>query len=319
MWAQIETFINVCPHTITTMVYHEIRKKEGKIYNYIVHNSRHNGKWKKVSKYIGEGILLKNEINKKIEEFKLNLQKNQLSIKKIEKIEEIKKKFNIYLKKSGKIGVEKFNEWFFTELTYNSNAIEGNTLSLKDTSLIINEDLAPEGSSLREIHEAKNHKEAIDFLENYDGEFDEKLILKVHSFILKNISDSFAGKYRRSEVRIRGTEFKPSRYQIVPLLVTDVVKWYKKNKNNYHSFELAIIVSAKLVTIHPFIDGNGRVSRLIMNFLLKKAKYPEINVYVKERSKYLDVISKANDENYKELIIFLFDILKKNYSFLYEK
>lgn len=301
------------------MVYHEIRKVNGKLKNYLVHNLRNGKKWKKITKYIGEGDINKTKIKKEMEKFEIDIKKaNYLSKDDIEKIEKIKKKFDNYLKKSGKIGIEKFDEWFFTELTYNSNAIEGNTLSLRDTSLIINEDIAPKDVSLREVYEAKNLRQALEFLKECKEELDERLILKIHSFILKDISDSFAGKYRRNEVRIRGTEFKPPNNQMVPLLVTDLIKWYKKNKKEYHPLELAAIVSAKLVTIHPFIDGNGRVSRLVMNFILKKYKYPEINIYVKERSKYLDVISKANKEYYNDFILFLVKTLKKNYSFLNE-
>src|SRR3989338_5322423 len=299
------------------MVYHEIRKVRGKLYNYLVHNIRKGKKWKKLSKYIGEGKLYEIKIKKEIEKFNFELKKAKyLSGKQILEMEDIRKKFDEYLKKSGKPGLEKFDEWFFTELTYNSNAIEGSTLSLKDTSLIINENIAPKGATLREIDEAKNHKEAIEFLKGYKGELNERLILKIHSFILKNIADSFAGKYRRTEVRIRGTEFKPPYADVVPLLVTELIRWYKENKKKLHPLELAAAVSAKLVTIHPFIDGNGRVSRLVMNFLLKKAKYPELNIYVKERDRYLNCIKEANRENYKLLALFLFDTLKKNYSFL---
>lgn len=307
------------PITIT-MVYHEIRKLKGKLYNYLIYNIREGKKWKKASRYIGEGTLPEATIKKEIEKFKIELKKAEyLSKEQVLEIENTRKKFDSYLRKSGKIGIEKFDEWFFTELTYNSNAIEGNTLSLEDTSLIINENIAPKGASLREIHEAKNHKEAIEFLKIYKGELNERLILKIHSFILRNIADSFAGKYRRTEVRIRGAEFKPPYADVVPLLVTELIRWYKENKKKLHPFELAAIVSAKLVTIHPFIDGNGRVSRLVMNFLLKKAKYPEINIYVRERGRYLDCIKEANHENYKPLAFFLFDTLKKNYSFLSDK
>ena len=301
------------------MVYHEVRKIKGKIYNYVVRNARIKNKWKKKSKYIGEGKLSESKIKEEIEKFEFKMKKAKyLSNEQASKIENIKKRFNEYIKKSGKIGSEKFEEWFFTELTYNSNAIEGNTLSLKDTSLIINEGITPKGATLREIYEAKNHKEAIEFLQNYHGDFNERLILKIHSFILKNIADSFAGKYRRAEVRIRGVEFKPTHAELVPLMVSDLIKWYKKNKKEFHPFELAAIVSAKLVTIHPFIDGNGRVSRLVMNLLLKKAGYPELNIYVKRRNDYLDSVKEANYEKYLPLINFLVEIYKENYLFLYE-
>ena len=85
-----------------------------------------------------------------------------------------------------------------------------------------------------------------------------------------------------------------------------------------HPFELAGVFSMKFVSIHPFIDGNGRCSRLLMNYILKKNNYPEINVYVKDRVNYLRAVRKANDENYAMIIDFLYMTLKKNYKFLEE-
>jgi len=304
------------------MVYHEVRERKSIKYNYLVHNERIGGKWKKFSKYIGKGDISKTKIQTEIEKFKKELLEEAhylfLTPQEVKEIEDLRSRFNEYLLKAGKNGIESFKEWFFTELTYNSNAIEGNTLSLRETSSIINENITPEGATLRELNEAKNHKEALEFLEMYRGELNESLILKLHSFILKNIDNKNAGKYRKIQVFIRGSPFVPTSPVKVPMLIKDLVKWYKDNKKKYHPLELAILVSMKFVTIHPFIDGNGRVSRLIMNFLLKKKNYPEINLYVRLRNPYLAAVEKANKENYSEIVDFALYTLKKNYEFLYE-
>ena len=182
------------------------------------------------------------------------------------------------MKKGGKSGLENFKEWFFTELTYNSNAIEGTSLSLRETSMIINEGIVPKNASLREVNEAKNHKEALDFLLDYKGDVDEKLVLKLHSIILNDIDDNNAGKYRNVPVFILGYDVKFPHHTKVPELVKKLVKWYKINRKKMHPFELAGVFSMKFVSIHPFIDGNGRCSRLLMNYILKKNNYPEIDI-----------------------------------------
>ena len=287
MWAHKTNIYKLCPYKYI-MVYHEVRIKGNHSYNYIIHNAREDGKWKKKSKFIGNGRLSK------------------------KKIEEIKNKFNAYLSKGGKSLDENFREWFFTELTYNSNSIEGNSMSLEETNLVVNENIAPEGKTLREINEAKNHIKALEFIKNYKGDFSEEFVLKLHSIILKDISERFSGKYRQTQVRIFGSDVKFPNSEKVPQLIKNLIYWYKKNKKKYHQFELATLVSMKFVTIHPFIDGNGRVSRLIMNFLLQKRNYPWINIYTKQREQYIKSVRKANDEDYSSIIPFLMNSLKEN-------
>lgn len=298
------------------MVYHEIRKINGKKQNYLIYNKREKGKWKKISKFIGNGEISKQKISKLKKDFKKELIINQeyeyLDKKQVEKIENLKEIYQKNIKKLSKEEFIKFKKAFFTELTYNSNAIEGNSLSLEETSIVINDNLVPEGKTLREIYEAKNHALALKFLQEYKGDLNEELILKLHSIILKDISERFVGKYRTGYVRIVGSDFKLPAPEKIPQLVRNLIYWYKKNKNKLHPFEIAILISIKFVTIHPFVDGNGRMSRLLMNFLLTKKNYPWINIYNKQRQKYLQAVRKGNDEDYSLILIFLIDTLKEN-------
>ncbi|KKL71087.1 hypothetical protein LCGC14_2098400 [marine sediment metagenome] len=227
-------------------------------------------------------------------------------------IENLNNTYNKRIKELKKEEYERFQKTFFTELTYNSNAIEGSSLSLQETSLVINEGIVPEGKTLREIYEARNHLEALKFLKKYKRELNEEFVLKLHSIILKNISERFAGRYRTTSVRIFGSEVKFPQSEKVPQLVKNLIHWYKKNKKKYHPLELAALVSMKLVTIHPFVDGNGRISRLIMNFLLSKGGYPWINIYNKQRQVYLQAVRKANDEDYSLIMPLLITTLKEN-------
>lgn len=298
------------------MVYHEIRIVNGKKQNYLVYNSRKNNKWVKNSKFIGSGDLNKKEIFllKKEFEKEIILNKNYiyLRLEDINEIEYLKEIYNKKIKKLKKEEYEIFQKSFFTDLTYNSNAIEGSSLTLEETSLVVNDKIAPEGKTLREIYEAKGHMEALNFVKMHKGDLNGEFILKIHFIILKNVSERFAGKYRETNVRIFGSDVKLPNYFLVPQLMKNLISWYKKNKKNYHPFEMAILISMKLVTIHPFIDGNGRVSRLIMNFLLNKKNYPWINIYNKQRQKYLEAVRKANDENYTLIFPLVINTLKEN-------
>jgi len=298
------------------MVYHEIRKVNETIQNYLVFNNREKGKWIKKSKFIGTGSISKEKIEELKKEFKLevlcSMASENLSKEQILEIEKLKYIYNEKIKSLSKEEFEIFENTFFTELTYDSNAIEGSSLSLEDTNLILNEGLVPEGKTLREVNEAKNHIQAIRFLEGYKGDLNELFILKLHSIILKDISEKFAGRYRVNPVRIFKSDVHFPNATIVPQLVKNLVYWYKLNKSKLHPFELAIVFSMKLVSIHPFVDGNGRISRLLMNFLLKKKDYPWINIYMKQRSEYLKAVRRANDEQYKSIIEFSINSLKEN-------
>ncbi|MBS3162827.1 Fic family protein [Candidatus Woesearchaeota archaeon] len=298
------------------MVYHEIREKNGKKQNYLVFSKREENKIIKKSKFIGLGSISKEKIEKLKEKFKIDIMSNisseNLSKEQLREIENLKEIYNQKINLLSKEEFEKFENTFFTELTYDSNAIEGSSLSLEDTNLVINEGLVPKGKTIREINEAKNHIDAINFINIYEGDLNELFILKLHSIILNNISERFAGRYRETTVRIFKSDVSFPNATKVPQLVGNLVYWYKKNKNKLHPFELAVIFSIKFVSIHPFVDGNGRVSRLLMNFILKKNSYPWINIYTKQRAEYLHAVRLGNEEDYKPILEFCIITLKEN-------
>ena len=298
------------------MVYHEIRIVNGKKLNYLVYNSRKNAKWKKISKYIGAGELKKDIIQERKEEFIIesiaSIKRQFLESSQVQEIEMLRQIYKKNIKRLSKLEFEKFEKAFFTELTYNSNAIEGNSLSLEETSLVVNDGLVPEGKTIRELYEAKNHAKALKYIKEYKGPINELFILKLHYIILEGISERFAGKYRQNPVLVIGSSAKFPSAHVVPQLMGNLIYWYETNKSKLHPFELAVIFSMKFVTIHPFIDGNGRVSRLLMNSILQKKDYPWINVYLKQRGEYLKAVRLANDEHYSQILGFLLRTLKEN-------
>ncbi|MDR1617580.1 MAG: Fic family protein [Treponema sp.] len=197
--------------------------------------------------------------------------------------------------------VRKLDEQFTLEWTYNSNAIEGNTLSLQETDLVINRGLTIGNKTLKEHFEAVNHKEGIQFLYDFvkkKREPDEKIILEIHKIILKNISDMDAGHYRNVNVMITGAVHLPPPAVKIPKLMMEFIEWYYEHRSKLSIPELAGWVHYKMVYIHPFVDGNGRTARLLMNLILIQNGYPPAVILNIDRRKYYRVLKEADREHY---------------------
>lgn len=191
------------------------------------------------------------------------------------------------------------------EYTFESNRIEGNTLTLKETDLVVNEGITISGKSMREHLEAINHKEAVEYLKELirkDYEFCERDLLQLHSLILKGIDARNAGKYRDVQVMIKGSRHLPPQPFLVRKQMEDLFFWYEVNKKHLHPVVLAAELSERLVTIHPFIDGNGRTSRLIMNLILLKNGYVIANIKgdVENRMRYYQSLENAQVDQRKQ-------------------
>lgn len=193
--------------------------------------------------------------------------------------------------------VDSLDAWFKVELTYTSNALEGNTLSRKETALVIEKGLTVAGKSLTEHLEAKNHGEALELIKtlaNKKGRcITEKNLLQLHHIILSKIDDQNAGRYRRVPVRIAGSTVVLPNPMKVPDLMSEYFFWLRKSHPNIHPATMAADAHLKLVSIHPFTDGNGRTARLLMNLLLMQAGYPPALIKKEERLKYINTIEKA--------------------------
>lgn len=196
--------------------------------------------------------------------------------------------------------VARLNDEFSLEWTYNTNALEGNTLSLQETDLVINRGITIGGKSLREHFEAVNHIEAIKYLYRFSTKkeaFSEEFILRLHKLILKNIDDGSAGSYRRHNVRILGAYHLPPDAQKVNRLMAELVDWYNKNHKKLSAAEISSRVHYRLVHIHPFLDGNGRTARLMMNLVLIRNGYPPAVIMNLDRKKYYRVLKEADMGN----------------------
>jgi Fic family protein len=191
------------------------------------------------------------------------------------------------------------------EYTFESNRIEGNTLTLRETDLVINEGLTISGKSMREHLEAINHQEAIAYIKQLiekNTSINEPEVLAIHNLILRGINPKNAGRYRLTQVRIEGRSYIPPQALMVAKEMEDFFIWYETNKNKLHPILLAAELHERLLAIHPFIDGNGRTARLVMNLILLQNGYAIANIKGDDESKihYYNALETAQTKNNKE-------------------
>lgn len=193
--------------------------------------------------------------------------------------------------------------------TYNSNAIEGSTLTASETRLVIEEGITIGGKTLKEHEEAIGHKKAIDFIEKTiktnQAQITKNLICKLHSIIMNGILDDEVGAYRLRKVWIEGASFVPAMPSLVPGLMKDFLKWLTKNPDRLSPVELCAMAHQRFVFIHPFIDGNGRIARLLMNIILMKKGYPPAIILKNERKKYIRTLELAHNARPKAFVNFI--------------
>lgn len=184
--------------------------------------------------------------------------------------------------------LERLRDSFVEEYTYNSTAIEGNTLTLYETRLVL-EGLTVSGKPLRCHLEAFGHKEAFGFIEeNINAEISGRLIRQVHSLVLADRPRD-AGTFRRIPVRISGAENTPPDPIMIPELIERLIEDYRNDTS--HAIIRAAMFHLNFESIHPFVDGNGRTGRLILNMSLMKEGYLPVDVKFSDRVKYYDAFS----------------------------
>jgi len=202
----------------------------------------------------------------------------------------------------------RLNERFTLEWIYNSNAIEGSTLSLQETRLILETGLTIGGKSLREHFEVTNHREAILYVEDLvsqDVHITPFHVRQVHALVLKNIDSENAGQYRKTQVQISGAAHTPPDSWEVPRLMNEWGAWLLEAQKQDEPICIAAQAHHRLVNIHPFVDGNGRTARLIMNLILIKEGYPPAVIERVHRKQYYRVLAQADEGKIVPLVNFL--------------
>lgn len=207
------------------------------------------------------------------------------------------------------------------EWTYNSNAIEGNTLTLSETKVVLENGITIKGKPLKDHLEIINHKEAIEYIEDLvskNVKLSEYDIKSVHYLILKEIDSTNAGKYRHENVFISGAKHVPPIYMNVPYEMQKMIEKYQSWKD-LHPVVRACFLHGEFVKIHPFIDGNGRTARLLLNFELDQSGYPPVVIKTENRADYYDALDKAHTTNdYTDFIRMIVDLVNESEdSYLY--
>ncbi|MEW6063212.1 MAG: Fic family protein [Nanoarchaeota archaeon] len=302
------------------MVYLIKKKIKEKEYFYLISSVKIGDKVKKFQIYIGakkpthkKVLYYSNMLKNRIKEFTLKIDPLLTIIQKsdLKALEKSKKWYSKLSRQSPAIR-ENYYEWFITIYTYDSNAIEGSTLTLRDTSMVLFEGITPAGRSLRDILAAGNHKKAFDWILSYRGDINKGFILRLHKILTTGIlSSSESGKIRKVQVYIRGsTQILPKPENVTPQL-NALLKWYNANKRKYHPAVVASYFHTIFEGIHPFVDFNGRSGRLLLNFILLKNGYPPIDIRNKDRQQYYNAIKEAINGYIKPFVRLVVKYLKE--------
>src|SRR3989344_1726580 len=292
-----------------------VRKKRiaGKEYYYAVKSTRiSQNKWKKIEHYVGINPPSKKDLEAYEKEF--NSIKDFLSSKK-EALEKIKRIYAKKTKNATKDELLKLEDDIVTKFTYDTNRIEGSTLSYKDTKMLLQEGITPKEKPIRDIKEAENHKMAFIYMKNnISKDINGNFILELHGMLKKNVTED-AGKFRNAQVRVG--DLMPVKADMVNTEIGNLIGWYNKNKKKLHPLELSSIFHSIFERIHPFFDGNGRVGRLLLNFILLKNSYPIVIVQNKNKRRYYNALKHADNGNYLYIIKYLFAELEKQARYYY--
>jgi Fic family protein len=201
------------------------------------------------------------------------------------------------------------------EWTYNSNSIEGNTLSLRETRVVLEDGLTIGGKTMREHFEAINHQKAIAWLEEVvrPGKcISSSDILTLHGMVMASIDPEFCGRFRTGRVQITGANFIPPNPLKVPELLDELIEWVHQNPQKLDPVALAAIFHHRFVWIHPFFDGNGRTGRLAMNLILMEMGYPPIIILRTDRDKYYRALNEANQGKFERLMLLFFQAAERS-------
>lgn len=204
-----------------------------------------------------------------------------------------------------KYTIQSLKEKLFLDWTYHSTAIEGNTLTILEMKVAL-EGITVGGKTLREHLEVINHRDAISYVESVvhnEEPFSEWQMKNLHRLVLKGIDDRYAGVYRDQQVFITGAVHTPPPPFKIQEQMDALMHWYNNDAKNVHPIVRGAMLHAIFVGIHPFIDGNGRTSRLLLNLELMKSGYPPVIIRVENRLAYYNALDKAQTtENYDDFV-----------------
>ena len=198
----------------------------------------------------------------------------------------------------------RYVESVFVRYVQGTTAIEGNTISPQEVQELLEHDISPAGKKVSEVYEILNFVKLRDSIKTYEGDISERLIKTMHAILLENLMRT-PGDYRQIQIGIEKVDYEPPPALLVPELMKELISWYRAKVIHTHPFELATLLHTRFELIHPFTDGNGRVGRALMNFILERAGYPAMYLGLPQRKDYLDAIKPADDGDYRPIVTML--------------
>lgn len=299
------------------MVNVEKIKVKGRTYYKLAHTIRKGNRITHRSKYIGKQLPSKSRIRQLKAEFLDEMQKGRyryLSQDDVKNVEKTKSDYNREIKSLSNLERENHFKEFIIRFTYDSSKLSGIAVTLRQTSLILKDDIMPKDiKSLRTVKELENHEKGILAITKYKGPLNPRFMKKLHLILFLDVDDSIAGKLRselKRDVRLAATPYVPPKWQEIGKEMTNFFKWYKAENKKFHPLELAALVHLKVISLQPFVDGNSRLSRLLMNWILWKKKYPLIDISIEDLENYYNALDKYQIEKNEKPFV---DYIKKKY------
>jgi len=262
------------------------RRKGNHDYYYLYHDSK-KGKRKQREVYLGK--VIPEDIEEQKKSFAIELEREKW----IPELEKIHVNFKNKKKTIPKSIQEKNFKSFSVKFTYNTQRIEGSTLTLKDTTFLLEYGLSPSNRPTNDIKETEIHQKLfLEIMEQKD-DLSLSLVKKWHKKLFQQTKPDIAGILRDHDVQISQSKFIPPPHTTVNFLISGFFTWYNSSKKKLHPVELAALVHLKFVTIHPFGDGNGRTTRLMMNYVLNAFDYPLMDIDYADRRSYYTALEKS--------------------------
>ena len=279
------------------MTHVEKFKLKGKEYFRLVHNTKLNGKVVHKTKYLGSEIPSTEKMKAIEQEFMKEINKEGTKYFSQEELDKIEAKKLSYVRELKKLSpIEKKNklEEFMIRYTYDSSKLSGVEVTLRQTFLILKEGIIPnEFKNLRIAKEIENHEKGFMMITRYKDAFNLRFIKKLHELLMKGVNDEIAGKLRselKRDVKIAGTSYVPPKWNELDKEIKNFFLWYKENSRKLHPLELASLIHVKLISMQMFVDGNSRLSRLLMNWVLWKKGYPLIDIPIEDLENYYNAL-----------------------------
>jgi Fic family protein len=266
----------------------QARRRGGQTYYYLVNTYREGRRVRKLEQYLGRRIPRDIEARKSTLRLKLLIRQWSPVLARI------RQGYRINQRKMPGSAQEKELETFATRFTYDSNKIEGSSLTLRETALLLSDGVTPSNRPLADVREALAHQRVFLGALREDTRLDRETLLRWHEAMFRETKPLIAGKIREFRIGISGSAYEPPLPVELDNLLTEFFSWLRVAWRTTHPVVLAALVHLRLVSIHPFGDGNGRVTRLAMNFVLHKKGYPMLDIPYSQRSGYYRALERTH-------------------------